>query len=75
MLILPLMLASSTKHTVYEHKSSFSYCRIAHTYISRPYREPWYSSRLPYLVYQSEDVAPTQFVEEFYLAFRLLKFA
>ena len=71
--ILSPISALSTKHAVCEHKSSFSYCQIARTYKFRPYREPWYSSRLPYLAYQSEEIALAQFIAEFHPAVCLLK--
>lgn len=39
---------------------------------SVPYEEPWYTSRLPYLAYQSKNPALIQ-IEKFDLAFRLPK--
>lgn len=40
---------------------------MARTHEFLPYEVPWYSSRLPNLAYQSEELALTQMAEKLYL--------
>jgi len=69
--ILSPISALSTKHAVYEHKSSFSYCQIARTthFVSVENH-----GALPGChTWRTKVKALTQFTEEFHLGFRLLR--